>query len=141
VAGLLIIILSTVTTTFMDAFSAGVSTESISRRLKGKGVAVIVTVIGAIGAVIYPMDNIMGFLYLIGSVFAPMIAIQITDYFLLKKDSSASGVNAVNLAIWLVGFIVYRLLMQVDTIFGNTLPDMLITIGICLIVNKIVQSK
>lgn len=141
IAGLLIIILSTVTTTFMDAFSAGVSSESISGRLKGKWVAIIVTVFGAIGAVIYPMDNIMGFLYLIGSVFAPMIAIQITDYFLLKKDSTACGVNAVNLAIWVAGFILYRLMMQVDTILGNTLPVMLITMGICLVVNKIVQTK
>jgi purine-cytosine permease-like protein len=126
----------TVTTTFMDAFSAGVSAESISGRLKAKRIAVIVAVIGTIGAVLYPMDNITGFLYLIGSVFAPMIAIQITDYFLLKKDSSASGVNAVNLAIWLAGFITYRMLMHVDTILGNTLPDMLITVGICLVVNK-----
>ncbi|HVI39476.1 MAG TPA: putative hydroxymethylpyrimidine transporter CytX, partial [Anaerovoracaceae bacterium] len=124
-AGLLIIIFSTVTTTFMDALSAGVSTESISRRLKGKWIAVIVTVIGTIGAMMYPMDNIMDFLYLISSVFAPMIAIQITDYFLLNKDSTASGVNTVNLVIWLAGFIIYRILMQVDTIFGNTLPDML----------------
>lgn len=137
IAGLLIIIFSTVTTTFLDAVSAGVSSESISRRLKGKWVAVIVTVIGAIGAGLYPMGDIMDFLYLIGSVFAPMIAIQITDYFLLKKDSAACGVNLVNLAIWLAGFIIYRMLMQVDTIFGNTLPDMLITMGICLVVNKI----
>lgn len=140
-AGLLIIIFSTVTTTFLDAVSAGVSSESISGRLKGKWVAVIVTVIGAIGAGIFPMGNIMNFLYLIGSVFAPMIAIQITDYFLLKKDSADCGVNAVNLAIWLAGFIIYRLLMQVDTIFGNTLPDMLITTGICLIVNKIILFR
>ena len=140
IAGLLIIIFSTVTTTFMDAFSAGVSTESIARILKGKWVAVIVTVIATIGAVIYPMDNIMGFLYLIGSVFAPMIAIQITDYFLLDKDCTASVFNAVNLAIWLAGFIIYRMLMQVDTILGNTLPDMLITVGICLIVNKVVHT-
>lgn len=137
-AGLLIIVFSTVTTTFMDALSAGVSAESISTRLKGKWVAVIVTVVGTIGAMMYPMDNIMDFLYLIGSVFAPMTAIQITDYFLLKKDSTASGANAVNLAIWLAGFIIYRMLMQADTILGNTLPDMLITVGICLIVNKIV---
>ena len=140
VAGLMIIIFSTVTTTFMDAFSAGVSTESITSKLKGKWVAVIVTVVGAIGAMLYPMDNIMGFLYLIGSVFAPMIAIQITDYFILKKECTASGVNAVNLAIWLAGFIIYRLLMQVDTILGNTLPDMLITVGICLAVNKIFKK-
>lgn len=141
IAGLLIIVFSTVTTTFMDAFSAGVSTESITGKLKAKWVGVIVTVIGIIGAVIYPMDNIMDFLYLIGSVFAPMIAIMITDYFLLKKDSTASSVNTVNLAIWIAGFIIYRMLMQVDTILGNTLPNMLITVVICLIVNKILKRR
>ena len=50
--------------------------------------AVIVTVIGTVAAMVYPMDNITDFLYLIGSVFAPMIAIQIADFFLLKQDAS-----------------------------------------------------
>ncbi|QOX63231.1 putative hydroxymethylpyrimidine transporter CytX [Anoxybacterium hadale] len=141
IAGLLIIVFSTVTTTFMDAFSAGVSAESLTGKLKAKWVGVIVTIIGTIGAVIYPMDNIMDFLYLIGSVFAPMIAIMITDYFLLKKDCTASGANPVNLVIWLAGFIIYQMLMQVDTILGNTLPDMLITMVICLTVNKLLKRR
>ena len=84
VVGLLIIIFSTVTTTFLDAYSAGVSSESIMSKLRGKYVAVIVTVIGTIAAIVYPMDNITNFLYLIGSVFAPMIAIMIADFFILK---------------------------------------------------------
>jgi putative hydroxymethylpyrimidine transporter CytX len=137
IAGLLIIIFSTVTTTFLDAFSAGVSAESISKKLNSKWAAVIVTVIGAIGAMLYPMDNIMGFLYLIGSVFAPMIAIQIADYFILKKDWMNSKVNPINLLIWLAGFLIYRLLMNVNTIVGNTLPDMVVTIIICVLANKI----
>ncbi len=37
------------------------------------------------------MDNITDFLYLIGSVFAPMIAIQIADFYLLKQDHSQKG--------------------------------------------------
>ena len=41
--------------------------------------------IGTAAAIVYPMDNITNFLYLIGSVFAPMIAVQIADYFILKK--------------------------------------------------------
>ena len=32
------------------------------------------------------MDDITDFLYLIGSVFAPMIAVQIADVFILRKD-------------------------------------------------------
>ena len=91
ISALLIMILSTVTTTFLDAFSAGVSCESLSKKLSGKTVGIIATVIGTIGACVYNMDNIMGFLYIIGSVFAPMIAVQLTTYFILKKDSFAAA--------------------------------------------------
>ena len=80
IAGLLIIVFSTVTTTFLDAYSAGISSESVFSKINGKYAAIVVTVIGMIGAIIYPMDNITDFLYLIGSVFAPMIAIQIADF-------------------------------------------------------------
>lgn len=138
VVGLLIIVFSTVTTTFLDAYSAGVSSVSISSKIKEKWAAVVVTIIGTVAAMLYPMDNITNFLYLIGSVFAPMIAVQIADYFILKK-ADAQGRSFVwkNLIIWLIGFIVYRLLMQVDTPVGNTLPDMAITILLCLIADQI----
>ena len=139
-AGLLIIIFSTVTTTFLDAYSAGISSESIVSKWNGKHVAVAVTVIGTAAAIVYPMDNITVFLYLIGSVFAPMIAIQIADFFILRKDHSVSMVNVPNMAVWVIGFLAYRVLMNVDMIVGNTLPDMIITIILCLIVNKIINS-
>lgn len=137
VVGLLIIVFSTVTTTFLDAYSAGVSSVSISSKIKEKWAAVVVTIIGTVAAMIYPMDNITNFLYLIGSVFAPMIAVQIADYFILKKaDAAEKEFQWTNLLIWLIGFIAYRLLMHVDTPVGNTLPDMAITIVLCLIVGK-----
>ncbi|MCF2683971.1 putative hydroxymethylpyrimidine transporter CytX [Faecalicatena contorta] len=141
IAGLLIIVFSTVTTTFLDAYSAGISSESIVSGWNGKYIAVIVTVIGTIGAIVYPMDNITDFLYLIGSVFAPMIAIQIADFFLLKKDTSSRVVNIPNMAVWVIGFIVYRFLMNIDMPIGNTLPDMVITIIICLIVHKLTYKN
>ena len=137
VVGLLIIVFSTVTTTFLDAYSAGVSSVSISSTIKEKWAAVVVTIIGTVAAMLYPMDNITNFLYLIGSVFAPMIAVQIADYFILKKaDAAEKEFQWTNLLIWLIGFIAYRLLMHVDTPVGNTLPDMAITIVLCLIVGK-----
>lgn len=138
--GLLIVVLSTVTTTFLDAYSAGVSSVSISSAIKEKWAAVAVTVVGTAAAVTFPMDNITGFLYLIGSVFAPMIAIQITDYFLLGKDCSKDAYCVRNLLIWLAGFILYRLLMQVDTPVGNTLPDMAATMALTYVCHK-VSSK
>lgn len=142
IAGLLIIVFSTVTTTFLDAYSAGISSESVFSKINGKYAAIVVTIIGTIGAIIYPMDNITDFLYLIGSVFAPMIAIQIADFFLLKcAESLKKSVDAVNGIIWVIGFILYRYLMNVDIPLGNTLPDMVITILLCLIVRKCLKTE
>ena len=99
------------------------------------------TVIGTVAAIVYPMDNITDFLYLIGSVFAPMIAIQIADFFLLKQDKSSRVVYVPNMIIWVIGFVVYRILMNVDMPVGNTLPDMVITIILCLIAGKLIPEK
>ena len=136
IAGLVIVILSTVTTTFLDAYSAGISSESIFSKLKGKYVAVAVTIVGVIAAIVYPMDDITDFLYLIGS----MIAIQIADFFILKKDRASKAVDICNIIVWLAGFAAYRFLLSVDTIVGNTLPDMVFTIILCVIVTKIADK-
>ena len=95
-----------------------------------------------IGAIIYPMDNITDFLYLIGSVFAPMIAIQIADFFILKRKGSLGvSLDVMNGVIWLIGFVLYRILMNVDIPLGNTLPDMVITIVICIIARKCIKTE
>ena len=137
VAALVILVLSTVTTTFLDAYSAGVSSESLNHKINGRWAAIVVAIVGTVGAMLFPMDDITSFLYLIGSVFAPMIAIQIADYFFLKRDSFARNVNAKNLVIWVIGFLLYRLLMGMDLIVGNTLPDMVVTIILCLLANNL----
>mgnify|MGYP000537435953 CR=1 FL=1 len=141
IAGLLIIVFSTVTTTFLDAWSAGISSESLSKNINGKWTAIAATVIGMIGAIVYPMDDITDFLYLIGSVFAPMIAVQIADFFILHQDFSRKSVCIQNMLVWVVGFIAYRWLMGVDTILGNTLPDMVITIILSVIVSLLFGKK
>lgn len=141
VIGLLIIVFSTVTTTFLDAYSAGVSSEAISDKLKGKWIAVAATVLGTLGAIFLPLADITDFLYLIGSVFAPMIAVQIADFFLLKRDSGDRAFSVSNLLIWLIGFVLYRVLMRVDLILGSTLPDMAVTILICVLVHRFTDAK
>ena len=141
VAALVILILSTVTTTFLDAWSAGISSESLSKRLSGKWVAVVVTVIGTAAAILFPMDDITDFLYLLGSVFAPMIAVQLADNFILKRSSFGLAFDWVNLAVWLAGFALYRWLMTVDIPVGSTLPDMLLTMALCAAVRKLLPKR
>ena len=160
-AGLLIVVFSTVTTTFLDAYSAGISSETIFSKSAGKNVditgevknkavfftakkssviSIIVTVIGTVAAILFPMDDITDFMYLIGSVFAPMIAIQIADYFILKSDKSSKKADITNAVIWVIGFILYRYLMTVDIPVGNTLPDMAVTIVIAVVAGKIING-
>ena len=141
IAGLLIIVFSTVTTTFLDAYSAGISSESLGEKINGKWVAVVVTVIGIAGAILFPMDDITNFLYFIGSVFAPMIAIQIADFFILKKAESKRAFEWKTLVVWLLGFIIYRWLMNVDMVVGNTLPDMVVTIVLYVAAEKLAGEK
>ncbi len=136
-AGLFIIIFSTVTTTFLDAFSAGVSALSISKKIPSRIFAIGVTVVGTIGAIFLPMDDITDFLYLIGSVFAPMIAVMLADYYILKQDSSDRKVDWISFLCWLVGFGLYRWLLHVDTPFGSTLPDMALTLLLTVVIKKL----
>lgn len=140
-AALVILVLSTVTTTFLDAWSAGISAESLSAKCSGKWTAVVVSVVGTAAAILFPMDDITGFLYLIGSVFAPMIAVQIADHFLLHRDRFSIALDGRNLVIWLIGFILYRLLMYVDIPVGYTLVDMLITAALCVAADRLFRQS
>lgn len=141
IAGLLVIVFSTVTTTFLDAWSAGISSESVQNKINGKWVAIGTAIIGIICAALFPMDDITNFLYLIGSVFAPMIAILITDFFILKQNFDDKNVSYRNMLIWVAGFVIYRLLMNVDMIIGYTVPDMIITMILCIVVSRLSRRK
>ena len=92
------------------------------------------TIIGTIAAILFPMDDITDFLYLIGSVFAPMIAVQIADFFILHRDRKESDFDWRSLILWFIGFVIYRMLMKVDLPVGNTLPDMVITAVLCCLI-------
>ena len=139
-AAMIIIILSTVTTTFLDAYSAGISSESLSKKVDGQKVGIIVTIIGTIAAILFPMDDITEFLYLIGSVFAPMIAIQIADYFILKKDKSNSVVYYKNMLIWLIGFIANRAFLKIDLFIGSTISCIIVVIIVKMLAEKIIKD-
>ncbi len=84
VAALIIVVFSTVTTTFLDVYSAGVTSQSIVSDFNKKIVAIAVCVLGTLLAIFTPITQYENFLYLIGSVFAPMVAILFVDYYFIK---------------------------------------------------------
>lgn len=137
--GILIVILSTVTTTFLDAYSCGVSFSVM--KFNEKKVSLICVALGLLIALFSNQSNLESFLYLISSVFVPMAAIQITDYFLVKKDVSNSSLNTANMVIFLVGFILYRILLRLDFFLGISIPVMIVTSLLVIIYNKIKKGN
>lgn len=156
VAGLFIIVFSCVTTNFIDAFSCNQSTyalfpkdkipqeseskSSLINNIKVNLPGIIDTIIGTAGAILFPMENITEFLYFIGSVFAPMISVQIADQFIIKHRKTDVKVDAVASISWIIGFVMYRILMKYDFIVGYTIPNMVITILITIALRKLAEK-
>lgn len=123
-----IIVLATVTTTFMDAYSAGVTFLNIFPQLSEKKIALVMTAIGAGLAIIVNIEQYQDFLYAIGSVFAPLFAILLTDYFILKNKTIQKDLlfNWATLGFCILGTILYYQFLKFDFLFGSTIPVMLI---------------
>ena len=135
ITALLIVILSTVTTTYLDARSAAISFRTISDSFSEKTVGLAITVIGTIIGCFVPIMQFENFLYLIGSCFIPMIAILITDYFLLKKQTVTVSIDKVNLLLWFAGFLVYRLFLSLSTPVGTSLPVIVLVMLLSYVIN------
>ena len=122
-----IIVLATVTTTFMDAYSAGVTFLNIFPKLNEKSVALVMTAIGTGLAIIVNIEQYQDFLYAIGSVFAPLFAILLTDYFLLrnKKIQAELLVNWGTLVLCALGTILYYQFIKLNFVLGATIPVMM----------------
>lgn len=125
---LLIVLFSTVTTTFLDVYSAGVSAANLSESLNEKVIAVFVCVLGTVLATSVPMTQYENFLFFIGSVFAPLFAILFTDYWLFGRREIDPGcaLDLRNAVLWAAGFALYRLLLPYSSPVGITLPVMLL---------------
>lgn len=125
-----IVVLSTVTTTFLDAYSAGVTFLNIFPRMKEREAALLMGAFGTLIAVIAPIEQYENFLYAIGSVFAPLFAILLADYFIIRKNRKLQEELLVNwgaAGVWIIGVIMYYQFIKLDFVLGVTVPVMAIT--------------
>jgi purine-cytosine permease-like protein len=141
-AALGIVLLSTITTTFLDAYSAGVTFTNIFPHISERKIAFVMAIIGLLVALFTPIEQYETFLYAIGSVFGPLFAILLSDYFVFKKEEieSSLSLHIGALIVWAVGVTLYYQFVTLDLPLGSTLPTMLATSIIFIITKKVMAS-
>ena len=126
--GVLILVLSTVTSNFVAANSAGESAKAIYNSIDPKIAGVVVSALSCMLAISGIMDHYIGFLYLIASVFAPMAAVLLVSFYLSKEEDANPKTWYWNLFAWFAGFIAYQVTVNLDSIFlGPTLLAVIIS--------------
>ena len=126
--GFFIVVLSTVTTTYLDVKSGVISYGSVSKVPGEKTTGLAIILLG-VGIALFADEALyINFLYYIGSCFAPMVGVMLTDYFLLRNtEPKGKALMLRNTLVWLTGFVGYRYLIEAshvgfDTPIGISIP-------------------
>ncbi|MDA8217888.1 MAG: putative hydroxymethylpyrimidine transporter CytX, partial [Dehalococcoidales bacterium] len=82
---LIIVLLSTFTTAFMDVYSTAVSGLNVLPKLGVRAGVLLGGILGTAIALVFPMDQYQSFLLLIGATFVPYFGVVLADYFLLRR--------------------------------------------------------
>lgn len=134
IPGIIIVVLSTVTTNFLAANSAGESAKAIYNKLNPKIAGVVVSILSAALAISGIMEHYISFLYLIASVFAPMAAVLLVSFYLVKNRSETLGFWLWNIFAWFGGFVVYQIAEHAGSIFlGPTLLAVIVSAALAFV--------
>lgn len=99
---------------FANVYSTAVSTQNLRPLWDRRVLAVLVAAVTTAGALLFNVADYENFLVLIGSVFVPMSAVLIVDFFTTPRErwdlSDDSPARWAMLAPWLAGFVVYQLI-------------------------------
>jgi len=99
---------------FANIYSTAVSAQNVAPRADRRALAVGVGVIATMLALLFNTEQYESFLYLLGSVFVPLFAVFIVDYYVLRRrvwdvSEDAPGRWAM-LIPWVLGFVTYQLI-------------------------------
>lgn len=134
---LVIVLLSTITTTFLNIYSNAISIQSILPRLNERVTVAVCGVAGTVFAVFFPATEFEQFLLFIGAMFCPLFGVVLTDYFVLKRMRYVAGelfggvlyqytrgFNIPALVAWGCGIALYRFASHAGWTCGASLPSM-----------------
>jgi len=99
---------------FADLYSTAISVQNLRPLWDRRILAVTITALTTAGALWLNIADYENFLTLIGSVFVPMSAVLIVDYFVVSRGrwdlSAASRSRWLMLLPWAAGFVTYQLI-------------------------------
>ena len=143
-----IVLLSTLTTTFLDIYSNAVSAQSLFPKLGTRPLTALAGIAGTAIALFFDATKYEGFLLYVGAAFCPLFGVVLADYFVLKRGRYvaedlyrrgrywyAGGVNVRAMAAWAAGFGLYRWCAKTDFAGGASIPAMLAAAAIYLAIS------
>ena len=99
---------------FADVYSTAVSIQNLRPLWDRRILAAAMTALTTAGAIWLNISDYENFLTLIGSVFVPLSAVLVTDYFVVARGhwdlSERASTRWLTLVPWAVGFVVYQLI-------------------------------
>ena len=100
---------------FADIYSAAVSTQNVTSEVSHRRLAAAVGGLAFLLALAFTVERYEQFLFVIGSVFVPLAAVFLADYFVRSRGRygetvvfEASGVRWRSFVPWAAGFLVYQ---------------------------------
>ncbi len=143
-----IVLLSTLTTTFLDIYSNAVSAQSLFPKIGARPLVALAGIAGTAIALFFDATKYEGFLLFIGAAFCPLFGVVLADYFILKRGRYeaadlfrrgrywyAGGVNLRAMAAWAAGFGVYQWCTKSGFAGGSSIPSLLAAAALYLVVS------
>ncbi len=137
---LLVLLVDETKEAWADLYSSVISAQNIFPGLDYKKAVIGFGIIAFLIAIVLDITRYQSFLYLIGSVFIPLFALLIADYFIFQRGKISSddlyasegafwfvhGVNVGAIAIWLIGIGIYQYVAHQALPIGASLPAFVI---------------
>jgi nucleobase:cation symporter-1, NCS1 family len=99
---------------FANAYSTAASTQNLRPLWDRRVLAIAISALATVGALVFSVNDYENFLILLGSVFVPMSAVLIVDFFILARGhwdlSATSPARWLMLLPWAAGFVTYQLI-------------------------------
>jgi nucleobase:cation symporter-1, NCS1 family len=110
---LLILLVDEVDEAYANVYSTTMSAHNLIGRIDRRWISIGIGVLATGLALLVDLGNYTQFLYLIGSVFVPLFAVAIADFFIVSKRnwdvSDTARFRWQPALAWLIGFVAYQL--------------------------------